>query len=100
MSVPDPDRVPEAVVQKKRRSLPLVWIVPLVAALIGAWLGVRAYLERGAMIEISFQTGDGLEAGKTKIKYKDVEVGVVQSVVLADKGAGVVARPARSASMT
>ena len=91
MSAPDPDRVPEAVVQKKRRSLPLVWIVPLVAALIGAWLGVRAYLERGAMIEISFQTGDGLEAGKTKIKYKDVEVGVVQSVALADKGAGVVA---------
>ena len=91
MSVPDPDRVPEAVVQKKRRSLPLVWIVPLVAALIGAWLGVRAYLERGAMIEISFQTGDGLEAGKTKIKYKDVEVGVVQSVALADKGVGVVA---------
>jgi paraquat-inducible protein B len=91
MSVPDTDRPPEAVVQKKRRSLPLVWIVPFVAALIGAWLGVRAYLERGAMIDISFQTGEGLEAGKTKIKYKDVEVGVVHSVTLADKGTGVVA---------
>jgi paraquat-inducible protein B len=93
MSTPDPDRLPQAAVKRKeRRGLPLVWIVPLVAALIGAWLGVRAYLERGAMIDISFQTGEGLEAGKTKIKYKDVEVGVVHSVALADKGgAGVVA---------
>lgn len=92
MSVPEPDRVPEAVVQKKkRRNLPLVWIVPIVAALIGAWLGVRAYLERGPMIEISFKTGEGLEAGKTKIKYKDVDIGLVQSVVLSDNAGGVVA---------
>lgn len=91
MSAPDPDRVPEAVVQTKRRSLPLVWIVPIVAALVGAWLGVRAYLERGPTIDISFQTGEGLEAGKTTIKYKDVEIGVLHSVALAEKGAGVVA---------
>ena len=60
----------------------LVWLVPLVAVLIGGWLAVQAILEKGPTITISFATGEGLEAGKTKIKFKDVDVGMVKSVVL------------------
>lgn len=92
MSGPELDRVPDAVMQPRRRGPPLVWIVPIVAALIGGWLGVQSYLERGPTIEISFKSGEGLEAGKTKIKYKDVDVGLVQSVALADDDSGVVAK--------
>src|SRR5688500_4655931 len=92
MSDPSLDRVPDAVLQPRRRGPPLVWIVPIVAALIGGWLGVPSYLERGPTIEISFKSGEGLEAGKTKIKYKDVEVGLVQSVALAADDSGVVAK--------
>lgn len=89
---PDVPELPEAVaVPKRRRGPQLVWIIPLVAALIGGWLAVKTLLERGPIITISFTTGEGLEAGKTKIKYKDVEIGLVQSVVLADDRSGVVA---------
>ncbi|MGH8755394.1 MAG: intermembrane transport protein PqiB, partial [Burkholderiales bacterium] len=80
---PDLPDIPEAVTApKSRRTLQLVWLIPLVAALLGGWLAVKTILERGPTITISFKTAEGLEAGKTKIKYKDVEVGVVTSVVL------------------
>jgi paraquat-inducible protein B len=76
--------IPEAVVEPKRRfNLQLVWLIPIVAAIIGGALAVRTYLNQGPTITITFKTGEGLEAGKTKIKYKDVEIGVVKEVVIA-----------------
>src|SRR5215831_18550635 len=87
MSTPDPHgliHVPEAVVHGHRRvRLPLVWIIPALAALIGGWIAVRAVLERGPTIRIRFQTADGLEPGKTAIRYRSVEVGQVRTIVLA-----------------
>ncbi|HSS46730.1 MAG TPA: MlaD family protein, partial [Burkholderiales bacterium] len=84
--------IPEAVaVPKSRWSIQLVWLIPLVAALIGGWLAVKAVLERGPMITISFKTAEGLEAGKTKIKYKEVEIGVVKSVTLSEDRTRVIA---------
>ncbi|WP_432719670.1 MlaD family protein [Jeongeupia wiesaeckerbachi] len=66
----------------KKRSLQLVWIIPIVAALIGGWLAVRAVLDRGPEITLTFRTAEGIEAGKTKLKYKDVDIGLVKSVKL------------------
>lgn len=75
--------VPDAVAVPKRRfSLPLVWLVPIVAALVGCWLAVEAYQERGPTITISFETAQGVSAGKTTIKYKDVDIGKVTDVAL------------------
>jgi paraquat-inducible protein B len=80
---PDLPDIPEAVaVPKSRRSLQLVWVIPIVAALVGGWLAVKTILEQGPTITITFKTAEGLEAGKTKIKYKDVEIGTVTSVRL------------------
>ena len=62
----------------------LVWIIPIVAALIGGWLAFKAITERGPTITITFKTAEGLEAGKTKIKYKDVEIGLVKTITLAE----------------
>jgi paraquat-inducible protein B len=59
-----------------------VWIVPLVALLIGAWLVYKTFSEKGPTITISFKSAEGLEAGKTKIKYKDVELGQVSKIRL------------------
>ena len=53
------------------------------AVLAGGWLAVKTILERGPTITISFKTGEGLEAGKTKIKYRDVDVGLVKEIALA-----------------
>jgi paraquat-inducible protein B len=70
-----------ATVQTKRR-FSIVWIVPLVALVIGCWLAFKAISEKGPTITITFATADGLEAGKTKIKFKDVEIGLVEQIAL------------------
>ena len=89
---PDAPDVPEALVTSRSRwRLQLVWLVPLIAVLIGGWLAVKAVLEKGPTITISFVTGEGLEAGKTKIKFKNVDIGVVKSVTLSRDHARVVA---------
>ncbi len=67
---------------RSRWRVQLVWLVPLVAVLIGGWLAVQAILEKGPDHHHQLSTGEGLEAGKTKIKFKDVDIGVVKSVVL------------------
>nr|WP_175107275.1 MlaD family protein [Pararobbsia alpina] len=69
----------------------IVWLVPLIAVLIGGWLAVKAILEQGPTITISFETGEGIEAGKTKIKFKNVDIGMVKSVTLSGDHRGVVA---------
>ena len=70
------------VVVQSKKSISIVWIVPLVALLIGGWLAYKAITEKGPTITISFKTAEGLEAGKTKIKFKDVEVGKVEDIHL------------------
>ena len=52
------------------------------AAIIGGTLAVKTYLQKGPTITIAFKTGEGLEAGKTKIKYKDVEAMEDGSILL------------------
>jgi paraquat-inducible protein B len=80
---PEIDEIPEAVAEpKSRHSIQLVWLIPILAALIGGILAVKTYLQKGPTITITFKTGEGLEAGKTKIKYKDVEVGQVKGITI------------------
>ncbi|UCG20168.1 MAG: MCE family protein [Deltaproteobacteria bacterium] len=81
----NPSSTPEAIVKtKKGFSFSIVWLVPLVAALIGGWLIYKAFSEKGPTITITFETAEGLEAGKTKIKYKDVDVGQVESIDISE----------------
>ena len=61
---------PEAIVAK-RRGISIVWLIPLVALLIGAFLAYKAYTSQGPTITITFDTAEGLEAGKTKLRYLD-----------------------------
>ena len=96
----DPAALPQATVDTLRRfRIPLVWVIPLVAALIGVFLAVHTWYQQGPSITIRFKTGEGLEAGKTRIKYKDVDVGQIDSVSLSEDGSHVIAgaRLARSA---
>lgn len=80
-----PTQYPEPAVDQPRRWLPsLVWLIPLLAALIGASLLFKTLLDQGPTVEVSFRSGDGLEAGKTKVKYKDVDIGLVTRVTLDD----------------
>ena len=87
--MPDRDdpisQVPESktVVRKKTR-LSVVWIIPIVAALIGAWVAVTRIMNQGPTITIVLQSAEGLEAGKTKVHYNGLDVGSLTSLRLAD----------------
>src|SRR3989440_6608311 len=89
---PPPERIPTALATPRSgRTFPFVWLVPAVALAIGAWLAVSHWLERGSVIIISFRTAEGLQAGKTKIKYKDIDIGQITKINLAPDLTGVIA---------
>jgi paraquat-inducible protein B len=73
-----------------KRSFSIIWVVPIVALLIGGWLAYKAWSEQGPIITITFETAEGLEADKTLIKFKDVEIGKVTGIALSEDLSGVV----------
>ncbi|MFM9438153.1 paraquat-inducible protein B [Janthinobacterium sp. CG_23.3] len=82
---PAPPLPPEPEVEPASRWLPsLVWLIPLLAALIGAALVARSVLDQGPTVTVSFRSAEGLEPGKTKVKYKDVEIGLVRAIKLGE----------------
>lgn len=71
-------------VVRRRDWVPsLIWLIPIVAALVGITLVAKILWNRGPEIILTFQTAEGLEAGKTAVKYKDVQIGTVQNIRLA-----------------
>jgi paraquat-inducible protein B len=80
---PRRDSVPEVLVEP-HRGLPLVWLIPAVALVAAAWLAWTTFSNEGPTITISFESASGLEPGKTRIKYRDVPLGVVQGVGLSE----------------
>jgi paraquat-inducible protein B len=74
--------LPEPVVRRKRVNAAWIWLVPAVAALVGLSLVINAWRQQGPTISISFQTAQGLESGKTVVKYKDVVIGKVTNIRL------------------
>lgn len=58
----------------------LVWLIPILTALVGAWLIVHSITDRGPLVTITFRTADGIEVNKTRIKYKSLDIGLVESV--------------------
>ncbi len=63
-----------------RGGLSLVWLIPLIALVIGGWLAYKSYSEKGPTIQIAFKTASGLTAGKTEVKFKDVAIGKVVGI--------------------
>jgi len=74
---------PQATISSRRR-LPVVWLVPIVALLLGIWMVIYTAMNEGPEIKIVFSTAEGIEAGKTKLKSLSVEVGLVEEVTLND----------------
>jgi paraquat-inducible protein B len=64
--------------------LPLVWILPAVVVLAGGFVVIREKLAQGTAIEIRFENAEGLEQNKTKVRYKDVEIGEVTDIRVGD----------------
>jgi paraquat-inducible protein B len=79
------DHTPQAVVKSpidRRRRLSLIWAIPIVTLLIGAWLAWQTLSERGPLITITFETAEGLQATQSHVRHKEVDMGVVQKIAL------------------
>jgi len=74
--------VPRATTRRSRR-ISVIWIIPLVAVAIGAWLAWDTWSKQGPTIRISFDNGEGLQAGQSQLKFKDIVFGTVKSLELA-----------------
>ena len=78
-----PPPLPEPRIERRRKLAPsLIWLVPAIAALAGIVLIVRSLISAGPVITISFKTADGLDEGKTEVRYKNVVMGKVHSITL------------------
>lgn len=74
------------------RGVSPIWIIPLVALVLGIWMVIHTLMSEGPDIEIRFSTAEGLEEGKTKVRYRNVQVGVVEAVRLSDDREAVLAQ--------
>ena len=77
---------------RKGKSFNPVWIIPILAVLLGGYMVVHTWLMEGPEITVAFDTAEGLTAGKTKVKYRNVDMGLVDKVVLTDDFQGVIAK--------
>jgi paraquat-inducible protein B len=77
--------LPRPIVRPPRRfNISLVWLVPIVALIVGASLLIREALLVGPQIQIQFASAEGVQAGNTEVRYKDVVIGHVEGVSLAE----------------
>lgn len=83
-------RTPE--VTRRKRRISWIWLVPFVAAVAGLSLVARTWLESGPTITITFKTAEGLEVGKTQVRYKDVNIGTVRSIRLSEDRSNVIVK--------
>jgi paraquat-inducible protein B len=79
------DEVPVAIVRtraERRRRISLIWAIPLITAFIAAWLAWDTLAKRGPQITIRFDNAAGLQANQSRIRMRDVDLGVVERVAL------------------
>ena len=74
----------QASIKTRRFSVSLVWIVPIVAVLVGISLVVHSWMQEGPTMTVTFKTGSGLTANKTEVKYRNVVIGHVSDVKLSN----------------
>ena len=74
--------IPRATTRRSRR-ISIIWVIPIVAVAIGAWLAWDTWSKEGPTIKISFDTAEGLQAGQSQLKYKEITLGTVKSLELA-----------------
>ena len=80
--LPERENLPRPVVKRRRVSVSLIWLIPVLAAVIALSLVVNSWLQAGPEVTISFQSAEGLDAGKTPVKYKNVVIGRVHKIRL------------------
>jgi len=74
------DEIPKAKLKTRENFISPVWVIPIVAALMGGWLVFKGAIEKNVFVEVTFKSAAGLEAGKTPVKLRNVKVGELTEV--------------------
>ncbi|EXJ12110.1 PqiB family protein [Nitrincola nitratireducens] len=82
MTDSDTTTPPNRAVIRQHRGPSVVWLLPLLAAIIAGWLVYKSYTESGIMISVVFDSAEGLEAGKTRVMYKGLPAGEIRQLTL------------------
>jgi paraquat-inducible protein B len=82
MTQPDTDSAYRRAVTRRSRRISIIWLVPVVALLIGAWLAWDTLSKQGPTITVQFDSAEGLQAGQSQLKYKDIVFGTVKKLEL------------------
>ncbi|MDO6748546.1 PqiB family protein [Gilvimarinus sp. 1_MG-2023] len=82
MNEPTFDKAIPAAETTQRRGISAVWLLPLLAVLLGGWLAYKHLNEVGVSIVVTFATGEGVVAGTTEVRYKGIKVGTVNELVV------------------
>jgi paraquat-inducible protein B len=69
---------------KQKAGPSIIWLIPLVTAIVGGWLAVQTLIDQAPTATITFNTAEGIQAGKTSVKYKNVEIGLVDEIRFAE----------------
>ena len=82
-------QIPEITESSKFNFITSIWIVPIIALIIAGWLAFQHFSGRGPEIKIIFPQNEGLVAGQSVVKFRNVPVGKVTSIYVEDKSKGV-----------
>jgi len=75
------EEIPKARI-RRRRLFRLVWVVPVVALAVAAYLVWQHMRSMGPEISIRFDDAAGLRIGQTPVNYRGVQVGEVIGIAL------------------
>jgi len=79
------EELPRATVARRKRThISVVWVIPVLAAVVALGVAAQRILSEGPTVRIEFAAAQGIEAGKTPLKYKDVNIGQVTALQLSD----------------
>src|SRR6185295_16567356 len=87
---------PQAITGRSRR-LSAIWLIPLLAVAIAGWLFWDTLSKEGPTIEVTFDSAEGLQPGKSPLKFKDIEFGMVKGLRLSPDNTHVVVTIATNA---
>src|SRR3954468_931103 len=96
MDIANAPPAPQAITRRSHR-LSVIWLIPLLAVAIAAWLVWDTLSKEGPTIEVSFDSAEGLQVGKSPLKFKDIEFGTVKSLRLSADNAHVLVTIATNA---
>jgi paraquat-inducible protein B len=97
MDIANAPPAPPQAISRRSHRLSAIWLIPLLAVAIAAWLVWDTLSKEGPTIEVSFDSAEGLQAGKSPLKFKDIEFGTVKSLRLSPDNAHVLVTIATNA---